>query len=456
MRLFGLLLCLLGLISISFAGPVTKLRVGDKVKVVILEATEYSSTYTVLEDGSLVGVGFGRIVVEGKTIKEATKLITDEMKKILVDPHVSLILDEQKKQFIFVTSILVASPGPIDFQDNLDLRQAISKVATPDQADLYDVHLFRNGKQLLMVKLSDLLNGRGEGGRTKLEPNDVVTIADRPSIRVWVSGSVLRQGEQKLPEGANAYQAISMAGGVTADQQDSAVARILIKRGESVYDLPIQQKPGEDPIKLSAGDTVIVRIPAYIKVSFSGEVKMPDEKRVREGTTLTSALAQTGGLTPTGTLRDVMVLRKGEAFLVDATPLVEGRAPKPFPLEDGDLIYVNRNERKVLTLGFVSKPGWVFMADARKYRLADIIGEAGGPNSRGSFHHVYLARKDERGKLVSKDYQLDNFLKSGDLSQNPEIQDGDVVMMGQPRGFDQATVSQALYIGILFNSVFKR
>lgn len=433
------------------SAPPTKIQVGDKLSVVVAEDENLSGEYTVLDDGSITGVGFGRIVVAGKSVEEARILIRNGLKKVLKAPTVSLVVKEQKKRYVFVTSLTGSAPGPVDYQDGLDVRRVLTGIVMPGESDQYEVRLFRGGQLAGQDFLDQILIGSGEFGSTKLKPDDVVTLAEVTKVRIYVSGKVKAPGEFRIRQGTDALQAVALAGGTDEASVGEVVTQLLVRRGTTLYEV----EPG-NRFLLEAGDTVVVAVPEQIKVSVGGEVQTPGLWAVRKGTGLLAAIQRSGGLGEEGSLRDVLVIRKGEAYLIDLSPAQDGKPVNPFEVEDGDTVYVQRNESRLTVLGFVKEPKTFTMKEGREYRLAEAVSEGGGPDARGSYHRVYLGRKDESGKVQVAEYRLDAFLKDGDISQNPVLMPGDVVMVGEPKGFKLADVTTVLSNALLINTLFKK
>lgn len=441
---------LLACLASQVPAPAT-IHVGDKLSVVVAEDEKLNGEYTVLDDGAITGVGFGRVVVAGKTVEQARLLIRDALKKVLKSPTVSLVVKEQKKRFVFVTSLTGAAPGPLEFQDGLDVRRVMTGIVVPEQADQYEVRLFRKGQLAGKDFLDRILTGVGEFGSTGLKPDDVVTLAEVAKYRVFVSGKVKAPGEFRVREGTDALQAVALAGGTDEAAVGEVSTSVQVRRGATLFEVAPNER-----FPLEAGDTVIVAVPEQIKVSVGGDVQTPGLWTVRKGTELLAAIQRSGGLDPDGSLRDVLVIRKGEAYLVDLSPAQDGKLVNPFPVEDGDTVYVQRNEDRLTILGFVKEPKTVTMKEGREYRLAEAVSEGGGPDARGSYHRVYLGRKDQNGKIQVEEYRLDAFLKDGDITQNPVLQAGDVVMVGEPKGFKLADVTTVLSNALLINTLFKK
>jgi protein involved in polysaccharide export with SLBB domain len=431
---------------------VAKIQVGDKLRVVVAEDELYNGEYTVLDDGSVTGVGFGRLVLAGKTVDEARVAIRNGLKSVFKTPTVSLVVLEQKKKFVFVTSLVGNAPGPIEFEPGFDIRRVITGITLPVQTDEVEVRLFRDGKEAGSDRLDHVLQGVGEFGGQKLKPNDVVTLVEIIKHRIYVGGEVKSPGEQRVPEGTDALQALALAGGTTLNATGEVSYKIQVRRGINVFD--VSTDPIAPRFTLQPGDTVLVTTPQQIQVSVGGDVRSPGQWTVREGTDVLAAIQRAGGLSVEGTLQDVLVIRGSESYILDLISVRKGNNPEPFPVKDGDLVFVRRNEKRLIVLGFVKSPKTIRMEESREYKLADAVSEAGGPDARGTYHRVYVGRRDDTGKVQVTEYKLAAFLKDGDLTQNPTLMPGDLVMVGEVKGMTLAQASSVLSNALLLDRLF--
>jgi protein involved in polysaccharide export with SLBB domain len=224
-----------------------------------------------------------------------------------------------------------------------------------------------------------------------------------------------------------------------------------LRRGPQNIEVPV--KVGPDPIVVEPGDTVTVLAPEERQITIAGEVQKPGEIVMRDEHSLTGAIAMAGGCGPEGTLGNILILRKGELFQIDATPPQSGGKLTTFQLDGGDLVYVQRNVRAFAVLGEVGKPGRIFMQDGKKYRLSDALAEAGGLSSRGTLRRVFVSHPEANGKIGVTEFNLDEYLKDGKLASNPEILPGTCILFGQPRGITLASATQVLSGALLFESV---
>jgi protein involved in polysaccharide export with SLBB domain len=107
-----------------------------------------------------------------------------------------------------------------------------------------------------------------------------------------------------------------------------------------------------------------------------------------------------------------------------------------------------------VVLGKVNKAGDVRMEDNREYRLADAVAAAGGVAPNGSTMRVYLARRTESGRVEVVEYRLEAFLKDGNMEQNPIVQEGDVVVVGEPKGLTAGAAIQVISAASILRTIF--
>lgn len=456
---FRQVLPLIFLFCLASLGPAqrvaTTLRVGDIVMVRVVAVEGYDGEYRVLTDGSITGLGFGRIVAEGKTVEELRQAITQKLRAIMFEPKVEVVLKEQRLDYVYVSGQAVDAGGPVVLTEGLTLRGLIAGKVSPVSGGEFEVVLFRNGVEILREDLNAVLGDSGGMGATSLEPNDVVTVVPMMRYRVWVTGAVRSPGELRVRPRTDVYQAIAQAGGIDSTLLTEQDAVVLVRRGPQETEFPIQPESGYSPFLLEPGDTVTVRLPEKLRITVGGFVATPQAISVRKGSTLLDAITQAGGVTPEGTIDDILVLRAdGTAFRRSLAGVQSGEEIDNFVLADGDAIYVRRNEAVVVVLGEVAQPKNVTLLDNREYRLADVIAEAGGITPRGSERHVYVTSKGEGGKVEITKYHLDQFLRAGDVTQNPVLKPGDVVLVATPRGINLESVGNLITAGALLRNLF--
>ena len=430
-----------------------RLKPGDTVMV----TSEYGGEFRVMQDGAIYGRGFGRVVLEGQTWSEAQTNLKKSLRKFVKEDEVQLILKDIRREVVYLVGV-GGGRGSSELMPDMKLRQLLSTVSVDENLDQVQVQVFREGKKVSDNTVSSLLKGDKPDSDILLKADDVVTLTPVPFIRVWVTGLVQKAGQIKLPGGTDPYNAIAQAGGIRfgdteTDRSLQDEAHLYIRRGTESFELPIRQDQSKPGFSLESGDTISV-VPAETRrITVGGEVNKPGEFVLRGDHSLLAAVSQANGANALGTLSNVLILRKGDLFKIDANVPIDGKGISPFNLESGDLVYVQRNERSYLILGDVLKPGKVLMRDGKTYRLADAIADASGLSGRGSFRRVTIARPNSSGKIKVEQFNLDEYLKDGKLTSNPEILPGDCILFGEPKGMTFGNVTQALSGAILLQSI---
>ncbi len=435
------------------------LKPGDKLRLIVVGMEDYSGEYVVLDDGSISGYGFSRLVVEGKTILEAERMVRQELSKILKSPAVSLVLLEQRQNFVYLAGA-ENDAGPIPYIPGLTLKQLVASIRLSPDVDEIEVRLSRRGTTVAKLPLERLLRISDEEDLA-LEAGDLVLLLPAPMMRVWFTGQVVRPGRLTIPEGASLYQGIAAAGGLalpreTVDGQRVLFdeMRIVVHRGAQRWELPSQPQPDQPPFQLEAGDMVSVETPGRMRVTIGGEVRTPGEYVLKQDSDIGVLLSMAQGMTTRGSLANVLILRGSEAFSIDyAKQLASGRL-QGFTLQSGDFVYVQENTRYVYILGHVAEPGRYVVPDRQEFRASDLLALAKGLRNSGTLRRVSLVRPAEDGKYVAREFHLDEFLKDGKLESNPVLQPGDILLFGQPQGLTLGSIGQvtsaALLIQILF------
>jgi len=440
-------------------GP-TKLKAGDVLIVTILGQQAFSGEFPVLSDGS-IATRFGRLVVAGKTIAQAKDDLTKLAAKRLRNPSVDILILNQRPDLVYVLGEKVQGSGPRPYYPGLSVKQLLADLNLPSDLEVNDVSISRSGKVIWTAKLLDVVRGIKPDLDPALNPDDVVSVTSREQVRVWVIGEVALPGPVKVAQDDNVYQAIAKAGGFAAKEgstpQAVAEADVLVtlRRGPDTIQVPFRADPTAQAPKVESGDTIYVQSPRPIRIRIIGEVRTEGEYVMKEGSTITSAIAVAGGLSEKGSMTSIMLFRNEEAISIDASGALTGSKPN-FELKDGDLVVFRSNPRYAVILGKVNRPGRVLFEDGKDYHLSDVLAEAGGITERGTFRRVHIGRKGADGKIAIAQYNLDEYIKNGKLTANPKIEPGDVVMFDEKRELNISTISQVISSALLLDSLFRR
>lgn len=150
-------------------------------------------------------------------------------------------------------------------------------------------------------------------GRFLVNPQVSVSLLTVKSRQVSVLGRVARPGQYPLENpGMRLTDVLALAGGI-AEGGDSRVVAMTTRDGvpkriEVDVTAMVQRGDMAQNLEMQAGDTIFVPEAAMFYVS--GEVQRAGGYRLAEDTTVRSAIAMGGGLTPRGTLRGLRIHRR--------------------------------------------------------------------------------------------------------------------------------------------------
>ena len=250
-------------------------------------------------------------------------------------------------------------------------------------------------------------------------------------------------------------QVIAMAGLTDTPEM---VECLVSRKGEEVrhVDLPslLRGDAGQWNGPLQPND-VVTLLDKLFRVTVSGEVMEPGNYAIRNDGQLIAAIAQAKGVTKDGTLKNVLVFRDKDVFQVDVSAASNGQ-PVSFALKPGDSIVVRKSENAVYILGEVRQPGRYVVPDGKEYRAADLLAAASGLGPNGSLRRMALVRADKDGKFVAKQFNLDEFVKSGKADSNPKLQSGDILMFSPNKSAPLLSLNQIASTAFLLNGIIKR
>jgi polysaccharide biosynthesis/export protein len=277
---------------------------------------------------------------------------------------------------------------------------------------------------------------------TLLEPEVLVTLKTMRPQLVQALGSVQKPGPYAIKPGWRLTEVIGAAGGLASGTQpaDCTISVLRSSDGsrESVL-LELAMLGGKDNHVVFAGDVVTVETVETIPIYVMGKVRNPGMYNLRsQSAGVLEALAMAGGGTEEAALSQVTVTHLGgNTETIDALSASEGKTQTPLKLRAGDLVVVQENKSKFAVMGWVARPGFFVLKEGQRVLLSDALSLAGGADTRrGGISRIALLRSGG-GKDQRLTFDFGKFTKSGDTSQNPEIQSGDFIWVpetGSPDG----------------------
>ncbi len=351
------------------------LDTGDVLTVVVLRHEQFSGEFTVPPSGRVVFPGVGELSVRGLTLNQLSEMLRERLSQRLRNPEVFVSLKEARPLLVFVEG-QVNRPGAYPIRPGWRVAEAVAAAEGLKILPERTVATLIRGEQTLPIDLPALLHRGDQRTNYPLQPGDLLSIQQKPAIRVAVVGEVKKPGNYDLDAGTRAMQAIAVAEGVTGF---AALKRAFIDRqGEIVpfnlYRATVQGDTSEsaNPV-LQEGDVIVV--PQNLqRFAIVGQVNRAGYYPIPEGRAflLSDAIAAAGGMTPRAITSTVTILRmEGDTLQRLRVPyqqfLKRGNLAANPPIQDGDVIYLAEANRielgQILTavtiLNVADRLGWV-------------------------------------------------------------------------------------------------
>ena len=326
-----------------------RIQPGDTVSLTVLGAQEYSGSYVVRADGTILfrDEMLGAVTVGGSTVGEAQAELASRIGEYVKEPTILLAVTRFKVMVIGE----VREPGQYELTDGTSLSEAIVAAggAKNEIRDLENVYLRRGGGDELRYDLRGFKE-RGDASQNPLvEPGDRICVgrpagAECGSCRV--SGAVTNPGSYQLGSSEKRVGDLIEEAGRWDEGANPSGARLLRADGsEMQVDLT---ELDEDPrssanVVLKDGDELFVPRNGT-EVHVLGGVFKPGRYMVASGTTLLEAISAAGGLSDSAALGSCAVIRtepEPEKISVDLQRLIKhGDMSQNPTLRDRDVVFV--------------------------------------------------------------------------------------------------------------------
>jgi polysaccharide export outer membrane protein len=441
--LVHLVLVLLGLaVLLQLADPAAaqdrRYRIGakDVLKITVYGHEDLSRVLVVSDDGLLPVPLVGDVRAAGLTAGELEARLKELLgKDYLVDPQVSVAVQEYRSQRVFILGE-AEKPGTYALTGQLTLLDVLSQAGGPGKAAGRQVIVVRGaqvdgpaaagaaGTTTLRVNLQRLLAG-DPGENPVLQNGDTVYL---PKVTAFfVLGEVQRQGSYVMEKDTTVLEAITLAGGFT-DRAAPSGTRILRKRADGAQETIEVDLSSADArsreVAVAEGDTILV--PRGNTFFVSGEVRRPGAYQLERSTTALGAITLAGGFTEKAAADQVKLVRRlpggqEQSVLLDLSG-ADARA-RDFPLRDGDTLVVAAGNT-FFVLGEVKRPG-AYQLD-RSTTAFGAVALAGGFTDKAGQNQVKLIRRLETGGEQTLELDLSGAdARARDLG----LRDGDTLLV---------------------------
>ena len=324
------------------------LDTGDVIAVVVLRHEQFSGEYTVPPDGNVVFPGVGNLQVRGQTLQGLADTLRERLSQRLRNPEVFVSLKQARPQLVFVEGQL-NRPGAYPIQPGWRVADAVAAAEGLKSLPERTVATLIRGEQTMPIDLPAILHRGDQRTNYLLQPGDLLSVQQKPAIRVAILGEVKRPGNYDLDADMRVMQAIAQAEGVT---EFAALKRAFIDRRGIIIPFDLYQSSVQGDIResnnppLQDGDVIVV--PQNLqRYAIVGQVARPGYYPIPEGKPflLSDALAQAGGMTPRAITSTVTILRmERDALTRLRVPYLQflkrGKLEANPPIQEGDVVYL--------------------------------------------------------------------------------------------------------------------
>jgi polysaccharide export outer membrane protein len=395
------------------------LGAGDRVRLDIVNVSEYSGEYQILVNGSLNLPLIGKVSVQGMTLEQAAAVVSQRYTPFIRTPISTLTL-------VAPRPLKVAISGEI----NRPGSYSINLTGTPDG---------KSGLQFPTVTQAIQM----AGGITQ--------------------AASLRQVRVRRPQRSGSEQIIGVD--LWALLQGGDVRQDLtLQDGDSIF-IPTAPSPNLAEASRLASASFAAPKTEPVNIAVVGEVSKPGSYTVKpsdtgERPTVTRALQAAGGVTPSADLRRVAIRRPTQAggeqiIALDLWRLLrEGDLQQDTILQSGDTIIiptvsgVNLAESSqlaaanfaaaksqplnVAVIGEVARPGTHVVKADKDGELPTVtraLQVAGGITQLADIRQIRVRRITREGSEQTFNVNLWELLQAGDLRQDAILQEGDTIVI---------------------------
>jgi len=372
-RLFVLVaaLCIVAAFPVAGLCDGARLAPGDVVGVTIDGEADLTKAYQISRDGTLKLPMIDPVRITGMDTLDAAVVLTEALKKVLVNPRVTVVFVDRSKMQVYVLG-QVRKAGLMDVAIGDRVLQALSQAGYDDTSDLSNVSI-RRGEQVITCNLNKYLTAEDLSANAELQSGDTIVVkrADVAGM-VLVLGQVAKVGSVPIKQGMTFREVMGLIGGVTVEADTS---NISVKRSGSgeIIKLDYTNAMAGDPlsdIALQPGDTVYIPQLETAFFTVMGGVNRPGQYPLKGKLTLSEAIGLAGGPAPgVGDMRQVTVSRppeagstSGESMNVNLTSMIAKGGEQPV-VKRGDVIFVAQHKSKTnvwQVMQSILPFGWLF------------------------------------------------------------------------------------------------
>ena len=304
-----------------------RMGAGDNLVVQLFGTETDQYDLQVARDGQISVPKLGPITIAGLTYEDARDLIQSRVAAQLLGAQATVSMGRLRAINIFMAGEVVV-PGAYSVSALTTVTQALFQAGgVGDIGSLRNIQVKRNGATVNAFDVYQLLLKGDASGDLRLQSGDVVFVPPHAGI-VTVKGAVKRPMIYEFLGGESIADAVAMAGGLSQDAYDSAIAVVSKAVGKSLPGAKnIDLNDSKDAnVQLRNGDQI--RVPESTDnlqnaVTLEGAVVRPGVYGWIEGQRISDVIASIASdLKPYADLGYALIVRqKNEQLDIEVLPL---------------------------------------------------------------------------------------------------------------------------------------
>ena len=251
----------------------------------------------VAKDGSLTVAKIGKFSIVGLSLKDASRIIQNQVNQKIVGQEVYLTLSDIRDINVLVIGN-VKNPGMYTVSGNSNILSVLDIAGGPSASGtMRSIHLKRQGKIISEFDLYEVFVNGNFDVKTDLRAGDVILVNPKGD-QVAISGGFTQEGIYEIKKNTTLKDAIHFAGGFTPSSRADSIFVERKGNNSSTY-LEIELDQIESFV-LQNGDSIKTDFfqpinKAQATVEIKGEVHNPGIYTIDEMETLSSVISRAGG-----------------------------------------------------------------------------------------------------------------------------------------------------------------
>lgn len=431
---------------------------GDKIEIKVYRNDDLTFTLMIDPSGKISYPLLGDVQAAGMTVFELRDYMTKGLSKFFNNPQVLVNLTAYQSHKITVLGG-VTSPGVIAIDRQPTILEIISRsggfASNSDRSNVIVIRKLQTGSTVLKLNLKMAL--QGDKTHDILLTKDDIVYVPQETNKLIVLGEVTNPGVVGLDREYSEspmllLDVITKVGGFGTNADRTKVV-IIRKDGENaeIKRLNIKKVVDEGDVSqnpmVQKGDIVFVpRIEQKIVVI--GEVTSPGTFLFETPIKILEMLSKAGGFTSSANKNNILLIRYDNStpqiMSFDIQKILEsGDLSQNMVLQNGDILYTPKDNKRVIVLGEVKNPGYYSYTEP--LTVLDAISKSGGLSSNANEKNIVVVRRG-----VMKKINLKDIMKKGNFEQNIILQNGDIAYV--PTKFIADVESVLAHINNIFST----